>query len=71
MADKKTAKIDVHVSDDDKLSLLRLAESQGVTLSEDAYDLFAAHLDEKRRLRDTLNHALPQGQSASSSGGRS
>lgn len=58
MADKKLAQIAVHVSDDVKCLITRLADAEWATLSEFVHSLLIREIEGKRNLMMTLNEAF-------------
>lgn len=56
MADKKLAQIAVHVSDDMKVLVVRLAEAAGMTVSEYVHGLITA---ETSRVADYVSKVAP------------
>jgi hypothetical protein len=58
MAEKKLAQIAVHVSEDVKCLMSRLADAEGMTLSEYVHALLIREIEGKRNLMMTLNEAF-------------
>lgn len=70
MADKKLAQIAVHVSDDVKRLVTRLADTDGVTVSEYVHSLLMREISSKRALMVSLTEAFGSCEGTDSSGGR-
>lgn len=68
MADKNTAKIDVHLTAEQKLVLQRLAELEGKDLSPYVREVVISHIREKHGLMVSMLDVFEGCESAVSSG---